>query len=489
MEIKKFIKSIDRNQLHIYCFSNERNYYAFDYYNLILVYTNKILNEILDSLQNPNEFEMVYSRYNHSDYEQYWNGIINCFQNNIFISEENLLQNMREGDVGLISFPLIHDCNLKCSYCFAKSGENYSGSERVFSAENIRNLFEFLYSDYYRDKKSLRLDLVSGGESLLQFETLKDIVKIRNEMKEKYHKDMMIWLCTNGTLLNEEICDFLNSNNISIGISIDGDIHEQNKNRQFKDGSGTYDTIVSNIKSIKENQNYSSKFKDIWGLVVITPETESIVNILIHHKKIGINNVQMKLVRSTQNRFVFNEKSLQHIKQSYNELCDFFFKECIKGNLDYIKMILNDNDYFGKILRRLLIKQIVFNRCQAGKNKIAATADGNIYPCDSFVGINDFIIGNYCSKTIENNPFKNICFDDRNKCRNCWGRFLCGGDCYHNSYLKNSDIYIPDEKFCDLQLYLILLSIRLIDDLNEKAPNTIKELSRFLQFKNRVNIK
>lgn len=487
MEIKEFVEKLDQNQLHIYCFSNNHEYYAFDYYNLILVHTNKIINEILESMQSPNEFNRVFSKYNYPDYEQYWNNIINCFQSNIFISEENLIQNNGEGEIGLISFPTIHDCNLNCTYCFAKAGTNHMGLERVFSEERIRKLFDFIYSDYFRDKISLRLDLVSGGEPLLRFDTLKKIVEIRNEMQKKYCKDMMIWLCTNGTLLNEEICDFLNANNISIGISIDGEKHVHDANRCFKNGEGTYETIIDKINFIKQNPKYSSKFKDVWGLTVITPKTESIVGVLKHHKQLGINNVQMKLVRSDKAEFIFNEDDLEHLKEKYNELCEFFFKECIKGNFDYIKMILNDNDYLGKIIRRLLLRQIVSNRCQAGKTKVAATANGNLYPCDSFVGIDDFIIGNYCEETKINNPFKHLYCKDRDKCRGCWGRFLCGGDCYHNSFLKNGDINIPDEKFCDLQKYLITLSIRLIDELNEKAPNTIKELTRFLQLKNKIN--
>lgn len=486
MNIKDFFDRIDKKQLHIYCFSNGKEYYAFDYYNLMLAHTNRILNEILDSLHDPSEFEIVYDKYSDSEFNNYWNLIANCLQNNIFISEENEIKNIGESNIGLLSFPPVHKCNLNCTYCFASAGENYRGIVREFNKEKIENLLNFTF-DFFEDKDSIRLDLVSGGEPLLAFETIKELVFLRDQMQEKTNKNMMIWLCTNGTLLNEEICDFLNQNNISIGISLDGDKKVHDKYRKFKDESGTYSTIVNNINFIKNNPNYSSKFKDIWGLTVITPQTESIVDIIKHHKKIGINNVQMKLVRSVEDEFVFDEESLVKLESNYNALCEFLYTECLKNNSGYIKMILNDNDYFGKILRRLLLRQIVINRCQAGKNKFSISANGDIYPCDSFVGNEKFRLGNLNTGMIEKNALKSICVNDREECQKCWGRYLCGGDCFHNSYLKNGNVLEPDKMFCKLQKHLIVLALMLIDKLNETIPNTVKELTRFLELKEKVN--
>lgn len=147
-------------------------------------------------------------------------------------------------------------------------------------------------------------------------------------------------------------------------------------------------------------------------------------------------------------------------------------------------MILNDNDYFGKILRRLLLRQIVINRCQAGKNKFSISANGDIYPCDSFVGNEKFRLGNLNTGMIEKNALKSICVNDREECQKCWGRYLCGGDCFHNSYLKNGNVLEPDKMFCKLQKHLIVLALMLIDKLNETIPNTVKELTRFADKQN-----
>ncbi|MFQ9150415.1 MAG: SPASM domain-containing protein [Blautia sp.] len=56
-------------------------------------------------------------------------------------------------------------------------------------------------------------------------------------------------------------------------------------------------------------------------------------------------------------------------------------------------MIINENDQFGKILKRLILNQLHIRRCYAGCNKITICPDGSIYPCDSFVGKENYKIG------------------------------------------------------------------------------------------------
>ena len=106
----------------------------------------------------------------------------------------------------------------------------------------------------------------------------------------------------------------------------------------------------------------------------------------------------------------------------------------IQKKWQYIYMILNDNDQFGKILKRILLNQIVIKRCGVGKNKMTICPDGSIYPCDSFVGIDEFNLGNINSLNKVYHSIENCEVYKRNICNKCEVNLLCGGDCFYHSF-------------------------------------------------------
>ena len=400
----------------------------------------------------------------------------------IFMSRENkdfeIGRNFKEGNV---SFPTIHKCNLGCKYCFAQSGENYKGTNTVFSKDVIKKALDFIYKDYFKDCVSYRMDFVSGGEPLLNFDAVMDVVDVSRELFKETGKPMYIWLCTNGTLLSKEKAKYLDENNIGLGISLDGDKNMHNLMRPTKTGKETYDDVIDSISSII-NGEYSRRFKEIWVLSVITAKTDSLVNLVKQHKSIGIKRMQIKVIRSDKKSdFSLNGENLEHFKSLYSELVNFYKEEIKQNRTEYLTMILNNNDYLGKILLKLLLRRPTLYRCFAGKNKISITADGEIYPCDSFVGNKDYLMGNIYEGTDKSvaEKFFNLSIYNRKKCSDCWAKFICGGDCHHSSIMMNGTIDEPDEVFCDFNKHLVKLSLELLSVINSNEK-VAKYLSLFI---------
>jgi uncharacterized protein len=74
-------------------------------------------------------------------------------------------------------------------------------------------------------------------------------------------------------------------------------------------------------------------------------------------------------------------------------------------------------------------------RCSAGITKIALLPDGSAFPCNLFMGFNDFHLGNIYQDGLES-IFKNPILDrfkkyDRNRCANlsCRHYSMCSGGC------------------------------------------------------------
>lgn len=87
-----------------------------------------------------------------------------------------------------------------------------------------------------------------GGEPLLRgFDYYKKIIPA---IRRKLSLNTNIIFQTNGTLLNERFFELFKTHNCSVGISIDGDSFEDNKNR-FKNKIQFY-SVLKNIKEIKK---------------------------------------------------------------------------------------------------------------------------------------------------------------------------------------------------------------------------------------------
>lgn len=108
---------------------------------------------------------------------------------------------------------------------------------------------------------------------------------------------------------------------------------------------------------------------------------------------------------------------------------------------------------------------------------------GNIYPCEFFVGNSDYCIGNV-EKGIDEKKQRQF-YDEnvnvRKVCKKCWARYLCGGDCYFNSWLVNSNIFTPDKYFCRINKKIIEYALVIMIALKQKG--LLKECANYIQMK------
>lgn len=146
-------------------------------------------------------------------------------------------------------------------------------------------------------------------------------------------------------------------------------------------------------------------------------------------------------------------------------------------------MILNDNDQYGKVLKRLLLDYILVRRCNAGINKITICPDGTIYPCDSLVGNEQFVLGNMYQAGEFDKKFKQITVNTIERCATCNIKYLCGGDCYYNALSKCSEIYTPDPEFCELQECILNECIALRYKMQVADDTLYKKLVREIKRK------
>lgn len=380
------------------------------------------------------------------------------------------------------SLPSVHSCNLNCKYCFANAGENFQEKDKSFSKEMVEKCLKFLVNNSkLREYEKYRLDFVSGGEPLLDKKSLYEIIDLAKHTFESEEKDLFIWLCTNATLVKEKDLEEFSKKGIRVGISLDGDKEGNDYCRTYKNGLGTYEDILKTIEMIKESKNISKYLKELWGLSVLTKKNQDLIKICNHMIELGFTTLQMRLVRTQDEELVFSEKCSEVLFKNIEEFIEYLFKNAIDNYLDPLQLILNDNDYIGKIIRRIILESPYVRRCKAGLNKFSFAANGDIYPCDAFVGNEEFKLGNIDTGFNEERlkKFEDLSVFSREKCSLCWARFICGGDCYHNGLLVNDNISIPDSNFCEMVYHIITTSVYWINELminNEDAYLMIRKI-------------
>lgn len=198
------------------------HYFLFDYFNLLIIQVDEGLYycavKYLSSGQTISNLEEIVNT-----------SFAPCSEDIIPLLNENILISNTVLDCDIIksypkvyfSFPTIHGCNLKCKYCFAEAGSNYKEDNKKMSTQQIENIYNFLLScDEFKESNKFRLDFVSGGEPLLNFNLIKSAKMIGDRVFSEHGKSLDIWVCTNGILLDEKKAKYLNEHNIGIDAKL-----------------------------------------------------------------------------------------------------------------------------------------------------------------------------------------------------------------------------------------------------------------------------
>lgn len=162
---------------------------------------------------------------------------------------EALAQIPKQSVIKALCLHICHDCNLRCEYCFAGTGD-FKGARSMMSAETGKKAIDFVIKNS-QNRKNIEIDYF-GGEPLMNFEVVKEITEYAKAQGEKHGKNFRFTITTNGLLLNEDIKAYINENMSNVVLSIDGRKEVNDKMRHRIDGSGSYDSILPKFLDLAE---------------------------------------------------------------------------------------------------------------------------------------------------------------------------------------------------------------------------------------------
>lgn len=97
-----------------------------------------------------------------------------------------------------------------------------------------------------------------GGEPLLSgVDPLADALrKVRSAVDARVRVQGRVQ--TNGTLLNEAVLDILESMDVQVGVSLDGDIAGHDRRRRYRNGRGSHTEVIRGLKLLADYPNIYS---------------------------------------------------------------------------------------------------------------------------------------------------------------------------------------------------------------------------------------
>jgi uncharacterized protein len=346
---------------------------------------------------------------------------------------------------------IAHDCNLACKYCFAEEGE-YKGHRELMSYEVGKQALDFLIANS-GSRKNLEVDFF-GGEPLMNFQVVKDLVKYGREQEKIHNKKFRFTLTTNGVLLNDEVMEFANQEMSNVVLSIDGRKEVNDKMRPSRNGKGSYDLILPKFQKLAEARNQTNYY--VRG--TFTHNNLDFSEDVKHLADLGFKQISVEPVVSLpEEPYAITEEDLAKLFEEYDKLAKLMLERKKEGkdfNFFHFMIDLTGGPCVAKRL----------SGCGSGTEYLAVTPWGDLYPCHQFVGIPEFLMGNVfegVNKPEIREEFRECNVYSKEKCRNCFAKFYCSGGCAANSFKFHGNINDAYDIGCKLQKKRIECAIML----------------------------
>lgn len=394
---------------------------------------------------------------------------------------------------------LTEACNLRCSYCFVDDKHNHRHLHDPIQyartdsdkEDMVQKFIDFVLND--PNGRSSKYIHFFGGEPLIRAKSIERICReITEQAKTMLPNCKITWgITTNGTLLTDENCQLLKRWNVGVQLSLDGSEEGNDVTRQLMGGDQAAKRIGHNHSDVATTGKKYGAFK--------------LVKIANYLKYFG-DNARMTLTID----------NLRFLNQSIHELKSMGFKsfsvipDTDSGSWDghweeyrHEVMKLWDTCMQDGTIIVNFVKQtmdtILTNKpapthlCQAGRNVIGISVDGDIYPCHDFLGkysknaqtAHDLQIGHIDKGwTLNTTKFEDVKCNDEivsgagHDCKTCHAKSICERGCPYINYASEGAVKTVNSAYCEVtrinaEIALVMLfkySSVFQTNLKTKAP-------------------
>lgn len=335
-----------------------------------------------------------------------------------------------------------HDCNLRCQYCFASTGDFGTG-RKIMPFEVAKKAIDFVISRSGK-RRNIEVDFF-GGEPLMAWDMVKQTIDYARSIEEEHGKKFRFTITTNGLLLDDEKIDYINANMDNVVLSLDGRPSVNDEMRKTVSGAGSYDIIVPKFQKLVEKRDPKL---DYYARGTFTGKNLDFAEDVVHIADEGFDRLSVEPVAAEDGcGYELTEADLDKIYAEYDRLTDIMEARRKEGKPFHFFHFMVDLNQGPCVVKRL-------RGCGAGYEYVAVTPEGDIYPCHQFVGNEAFKQGSVLDGSFDMDiahKFASMNIYTREKCGDCWAKFYCSGGCSAANHNFSHDLNVPYEMGCKME--------------------------------------
>lgn len=321
-------------------------------------------------------------------------------------------------DIWEVDLLLNNICNFHCSYCYSAAGR----SNKRMPEPAWRKTIDFIFAEERKNKLPVRIHFSGGGEPLISFPEIQKVVAYIEEKHAESGRRYSMGIVSNGSLLTDEIIEYIRDKKIDLVISFEVLPELQNRER------GAYDKVKANLARLHElNCPFGIR----------SPLTEDALPLLptmldtLKSEYPYITSLTVEPVHSPE---------WYGTPEKLKSYFDLFYEVYTKAHeqAEKLGIFLGSNTF-------ALLKYRRKAKCMC---KMVVTAEGTISYCARVAASTEplydrFIYGTCNTDTnapvFDAEKFAAINrhnIEEQPQCRQCFARWNCGGDCslFHQTY-------------------------------------------------------
>ena len=349
-----------------------------------------------------------------------------------------------------LTLHLTADCNLACRYCYEKhtparmdEATAFSACRLMFSFGHGKNGFSFF-----------------GGEPLLCRGLIERVTGYCEELNRERGGTLSYQMTTNGLLLDEGFLELADERRISVALSHDGVLQDDQRVR--KDGSGTAAALEPKIDLLLSHQ------PNAIAMLTVMPENASRLAEAVEWLYLrGFSRINTAL--DYRPEVVWDEAALSDIGRCFGRIAGL----CAEHYDDARPLRLLNLE--AKMASSMTGKPCM--ECRLGVRQPSVAPDGTLYPCNQFLNDPKYRMGDVFSG-IDAAAQRRIMREasaDESSCSGCKYAGSCRHHCACLNHSMTGDMHKVPAVQCASEKLLIETARSLAEELkNRKSPRFMR---------------